>query len=35
VAKPQEVQQEWKRNSVAELRTRVEEHCGKGIPEEA
>ena len=33
VAKLQEVQQKWRRSSVAELRKRVEEHCGKGVPE--
>jgi len=27
--------QEWQRSSVAELRKKVEEHCGKGVPEEA
>jgi len=35
MAKPQEAQQRWRRSSVEELRKRVEEHCGKGIPEEA
>jgi len=35
VAKPREVQQGWKRSSVEELRKRAEEHCEKGIPEEA
>jgi len=35
VAKLREVQQEWKRSSVEELRNRAEEHCGKGISEEA
>jgi len=34
VAKPQEVQQGWKKNLVEELRKRAEEHCGKGVPEE-
>ena len=35
MAEPQEVQQEgWRRSSVAELTKRVEEHCGKGVPEE-
>jgi len=28
-------QQEWRRSSIEELRKRAEEHCGKGIPEEA
>ena len=28
-------QQEWRRSSVAELRKRAEEHCSKGVPEEA
>jgi len=35
VARPQNVQQGWRRSSVKELRKRAEEHCGKGIPEEA
>jgi len=35
MAKLREVQQGWKRNSVEELRKRVEKHCGKGVPEEA
>jgi len=30
-----EAQQEWRRSSIEELRKRVEEHCGKGVPEEA
>ena len=34
VAKPREVQQGW-RSSVEELRKRAEEHCEKGMPEEA
>ena len=28
-------QQEWRRSSIEELRKRVEEHCGKGVLEEA
>jgi len=28
-------QQEWKKNSMEELRKRAEEHCGKGVPQEA
>jgi len=36
MAKSQEVQQGgWRRSLVAELRKRVEKHCGKGMPEEA
>jgi len=35
MAKLQEAQQEWKRSLVEELRKRAEEHCGKGVPEEA
>jgi len=35
MTKPQEAQQGWKRSSVEELRKRVEEYCGKGIPEKA
>jgi len=35
VAKPQEAQQGWKRSSIEELRKRAEEHCRKGVPEEA
>jgi len=31
----EEAQQEWKRSSIEELRKRAEEHCGKGVPEEA
>jgi len=31
VAKPREVQQGWRRNSVEELRKKAEEHCGKGV----
>jgi len=31
----EEAQQEWRRSSIEELRKRTEEHCGKGIPEEA
>jgi len=34
MAKPQEVQQGWRRSLVAELRKRAEEHCGKGVLEE-
>jgi len=34
VTKPQEVQQEWKKSSIEELRKRAEEHCGKGVPGE-
>jgi len=34
VAKPQEVQQGWKKSSIEELRKRAEEHCGRGILEE-
>jgi len=30
-----EVQQAYKRASVKELRKRVKEHCGKGVPKEA
>jgi len=30
-----EVQQEWRRSSIEELRKKVEEHCGKGVPREA
>jgi len=30
-----EVQQEWRRSLIEELRKRAEEHCRKGIPEEA
>jgi len=30
-----EVQQEWKRSLVEELRKRAEKHYGKGVPEEA
>jgi len=35
VAKPQEAQQGWRRSSIEELRKRAEEHCGRGVPEEA
>ena len=35
MAKPREVQQEWKRSSVEELRKRVKEHYRKDILEEA
>jgi len=28
-------QQEWRRSSMEELRKRTEEHCEKGVPEEA
>jgi len=28
-------QEEWRRSSMEELRKRVEEHCGEGVPEEA
>jgi len=35
MAKLQETQQEWKRSPAAELRRRAEEHCGKGVLEEA
>jgi len=34
VAKLQDVQQGWRKSSVEELKKRVEEYCGKGIPEE-
>jgi len=30
-----EVQQEWRRSLIEELKKRAEEHCGKGVPEEA
>jgi len=30
-----EVQQGWGRSSMKELRKKAEEHCGKGVPEEA
>jgi len=33
--KPRKAQQRWRRSSVEELRKRTEEHCGKGVPEEA
>ena len=33
--RPREVQQEWRRSSVAELRKQVKEHCGKDVLEEA
>ena len=29
-----EVQQEWRRSSIEELRKKAEEHCGKGVPRE-
>jgi len=29
-----EAQQEWRKSSMEELRKRVEEHCGKDVPEE-
>jgi len=36
VAKPREAQQEeWRKSSEEVLRKRAEEHCGKGVPEEA
>ena len=35
MAKPQEAQQGWRRSSVEELRKRAEEHCERGVPEEA
>jgi len=35
IAKPQEVQQGWRRSSVKELRKRAEEHYGKDVPEKA
>jgi len=35
MVKPQEVQQEWRKSSVAELRKKAEEHCGKRVPEKA
>ena len=35
MAKPREAQQEWRRSSIKKLRKRVEEHCSKGVPEEA
>jgi len=35
VAKPQEVQQGWRRSSVKELRKRAEEHCRRGVLGEA
>jgi len=28
-------QQEWRRSSIEELKRGAEEHCGKGVPEEA
>jgi len=31
----EKAQQEWRRSSIEELRKRVEEHCRKGVPEEA
>ena len=34
-AKPQKAQQGWRRSSIEELRKRAEEHCSKGVPEEA
>jgi len=30
-----EVQQEWRRSSIEELRKKAEEHCEKGVPREA
>jgi len=30
-----EVQQEWRRSSIEELRKKAEEHCGKGVPRKA
>jgi len=30
-----EAQQKWRRSLIEELRKRAEEHCGKGVPEEA
>jgi len=30
-----EAQQEWRKSSIEELRKKVEEHCGKGVPREA
>jgi len=30
-----EVQQEWRRSSIKELRKKAKEHCGKGVPREA
>jgi len=30
-----EAQQEWRRSSMEELKKKAEEHCGKGVPEEA
>ena len=35
VAKLREAQQGWRRSSIEELRKRAEEHCSKGVPEEA
>ena len=35
VAKLREAQQGWRRSSIEELRKRTEEHCSKGVPEEA
>ena len=32
--RPREVQQEWKRSSVAELRKQIKEHYGKDVLEE-
>jgi len=35
VARPREAQQGWRRSSMEELKKKAEEHCGKGVPEEA
>ena len=35
VARPQEAQQGWRRSSMEELKKKAEEHCGKGVLEEA
>jgi len=37
VARPvkREVQQEWRRSLIEELRKKTEEHYGKGVPREA
>jgi len=35
MTKPREAQQGWRRSSVEELRKRAEEHCRRGVPEEA
>jgi len=35
MAKPRNAQQGWRRSLIEKLRKRAEEHCGKGVPEEA